>query len=88
MYQLDSWYAVLFELILVGFSLYNSLRMTKWWSTVAEGTSIGIHGARNVPSVADYYGIRTENTTGERSCGKRRPMSPEIGEMGDGIKLH
>lgn len=89
MYQLDvsfrdiletgslsqSWCTVLFELLLVGFSLYNSLRMTKWWNTVAgekwivclksirtstsEGTAIGVNGAKRVPSVADLYGIRT-----------------------------
>ncbi|CAE18051.2 DUF4752 family protein [Caenorhabditis elegans] len=87
MYQLDSWYSVLFELLLVGFSLYNSLRMTTWWDTVAKGASIAVNGAaKHSPSVADHYGIRTDKNS-VRSYRKSSVRSPITFEMGDGIEV-
>ncbi|PIC39170.1 hypothetical protein B9Z55_010941 [Caenorhabditis nigoni] len=88
MYQLDSWYTVLFELLLVGFSLYNSLRMTTWWNVVAKGTEIGVNGVTRVPSVADHFGIRSEKST--KSCAKKiAPKSPATSfQMGDGLEVH
>ncbi|KAF1761107.1 hypothetical protein GCK72_009361 [Caenorhabditis remanei] len=88
MYQLDSWYTVLFELLLVGFSLYNSLRMTTWWNVVAKGTEIGVNGAQRVPSVADHFGIRTDEKKNIKSSGKRSMKSPTVFEMGDGLEVH
>ncbi|CAL2036738.1 unnamed protein product [Caenorhabditis brenneri] len=89
MYQLDSWYSVLFELLLVGFSLYNSLKMTNWWNTVAKGTAIGVNGAAiRAPSVADHFGIRTDEKSARSSVKKNSLRSPQTFEMGDGVEVH
>ncbi|CAB3403296.1 unnamed protein product [Caenorhabditis bovis] len=62
MFQLDSWYSVLFEVMIVGFSLYNSLRMTRWWETVRAGAVAATIGNR-APSVEKLYGLDKNNNT-------------------------
>uniref|UniRef100_A0A8R1EIP4 Uncharacterized protein n=3 Tax=Caenorhabditis japonica TaxID=281687 RepID=A0A8R1EIP4_CAEJA len=88
MYQVDSWYAVLFELLIVGLTFYNSLRLTKWWGTVKEGARIGVRGSSRAPSVADYFGICSDSKMELRACEKTPAGTPRVAEMGDGMGTH
>ncbi|CAI5444535.1 unnamed protein product [Caenorhabditis angaria] len=81
MYQPDSWFLVLFELILVGSALYNSLKLTRLWKILNDGTRVQIQGAQRAPSVATYFSLNSNVSTKNKKVSSRRVA--RLDSMGD-----